>query len=314
MILVGARPLKLVAVACREGYRCLKNGTALTREHGRHMTLDIETLTVNDATIAWAWVGAPSPAPLVFLHGLGDSAILTFEDIARHPTLTGKSSLLIDLPGFGYGHAPDDWPATMEDHAQTVISLLDHLDVRRATVVGHSMGGSLALLVASTIPDRVEQLILAEPLLLPEQSTLGKAIAKRPERAFVERGYAMLVLATRRQALRGEQAAQGFREPLQRANPVILHRSAVSLLSERRPSFLDMLRNLTVRWALLVGGRSTGYLEGMGVDEGRRVVIPDAGHSMMTERPDVFALSIASGIDEALRSEDLGPTDNELAR
>ncbi len=268
------------------------NGTALKLERGRQMTLDIQTLAVNDATIAWAWVGGPSPTPLVFLHGLGDSAILTFERIARHPALAEKSSLLIDLPGFGYGSAPDDWPATMEDHTQAVLTLLDHLIVTNAMIVGHSMGGSLALLVAADVPDHVEQLILAEPLLMPEQSSLGKAIAKRPERAFVERGYAMLVLATRRQAARGDAAAQGFLAPLRRANPTALHRSAVSLLADRSPSFLDILKTIPIPCSLLVGALTLADMEMVppGVPVRR---IAGAGHSMMSEQPDTFAMSIA---------------------
>ncbi len=263
------------------------------------MTLHIETLAIDDVSIAWTWIGSSSPAPLVFLHGLGDSAILTFERIARHPALAGQRSLLIDLPGFGYGHAPDDWPATMEDHAQAVVMLLNHLDVSNATIVGHSMGGSLALLVAAAAPDRVERLILAEPLLVREQSALGKAIVKRPERAFVERGYDMLVLATVRQALRGEQAAQGFREPLQRANPTVLHRSAVSLLAVRSPSFLDILTSVPLPRSLLVGALTPARLDmvpfGVAV---RRIA--GARHSMMSEQPDAFAMAIAELIPQAL--------------
>lgn len=257
------------------------------------MTLQIETLTVDNATIAWAWVGEPSSSPVVFLHGLGDSAIMTFERIARHPALADSSSLLVDLPGFGYGQAPDDWPATMADHARAVVALLDHVDVRSGTVVGHSMGGSLALLVTAARPARVGRLVLAEPLLVREQSELGKAIAKRPERAFVERGYAMLVLATRRQALRGEQGAQGFRKPLERASPTMLHRSAVSLLDDRIPSFLDLLHDLHIERTVLIGERSH-VDERMVPNTVHIEIIPGAGHSMMIENPDAIARVISA--------------------
>lgn len=255
------------------------------------MTLQIQSLAIDDATIAWAWVGTPSPAPLVFLHGLGDSAIMTFERIARHPALAHRTSLLIDLPGFGYGHARDDWPATMEDHTGAVVTLVDHLGLREATIVGHSMGGSLALLVAAARPQLVQRLILAEPLLVREQSELGKAIARRPEHPFVERGYAMLELATRRQAARGDPAAQGFVEPLLRANPTVLHRSAASLLSERSPSFLDLLTSASIPRVLLVGARTPANLA-MAPPDVPILRIPDAGHSMMSEQPDAFAAAI----------------------
>lgn len=263
------------------------------------MTLQIETLGIDRAAIAWAWVGAPTPSPLVFLHGLGDSAIMTFERIARHPALAGRSSLLIDLPGFGFGHAPDDWSGTMEDHARAVAALMDHLGTRGSTIVGHSMGGSLALLVADGRPDLVARLVLAEPLLVRAQSELGKAIARRPEPAFVDRGYAMLELATRRRAARGDDSARGFLQPLRRANPTVLHRSATSLLATSSPSYLKILEKLPIPRTLLIGARTTADLAFVPEDVRVRR-IADAGHSMMSEQPEAFALAIAESVGDGL--------------
>lgn len=257
---------------------------------------DLRYLTLNDLTVAWAWLGEAATSPLIFLHGLGDSAIVTFRSIASHPALAGIPALLIDLPGFGYSTAPDDWPSTTEQQMDVVINVLDTLGLSNAPIVGHSMGGSVAIQVATRRPDLVSRLILAEPLLHPEQSTLGRTIAKRTEADFVSRGFAMLQLATHRQAARGEQAAVGFQEPLSRANPTIMHRSAASLLQTRSPTFGELLDALPMPRTLLVGARTSVTTWDLGSREIPIVRIPDAGHSMMSENPDAFTHAIAAAL------------------
>jgi pimeloyl-ACP methyl ester carboxylesterase len=260
------------------------------------MTETIRYIRVDALDIAWQWHGELSPSPLVFLHGLGDSSIITFRRIAQHPALAGTSALLIDLPGFGHSPAPAEWTSTTEQQAGVVISVLDALGISGVPLMGHSMGGSIAILVATHRPDLVSRLIVAEPLLKPDQSILGKTIVKRPEAVFVTRGYDMLHLATRRQALRGDKAAQGFQEALRRADPTIMYRSAVSLLQERSPSLLALLETLPLPKTMLVGEKTDVEPCDLTAKGIAIVRIPDAGHSMMSENPDVFACAIASAL------------------
>jgi pimeloyl-ACP methyl ester carboxylesterase len=210
-------------------------------------------LAVNGLQVAWTSLGEASTSPLVFLHGLGDSAIITLRPIATHPAMAGTPALLIDLPGFGYSAAPDDWTSTVEEQAEVVIRLLDTVGVVNAPIMGHSMGGSIAIQLTTRRPDLVSRLILAEPLLHPDQSVLGRTIAKRTESDFVVRGLCDVAIATRRQAARRERAAVGFQEPLGHANPAILHRAASSLLQRRSPSFGEQLEALVIPRTLLVG-------------------------------------------------------------
>jgi len=259
------------------------------------MTARFDHLTIDEVRIAYRRTGDASPSPLVMLHGLGDSSLITFTPIAAHPALVGFPMLLVDLPGFGHSTAPDDWPATIEDHAATVASALDALGISGTPVTGHSMGGSIALVLAATRPDLVARLILAEPLLRREQSSPAIATATRTERTFIERGYEMLRVATRRQAARGELAAIGFREPLDHAHPAILHRSAVSLLEDRDPSFEKLLKSVTVPRTIIAGER-TPVAPGLIPGDVPLIRIAGAGHSMMSENPDAYARAIASAL------------------
>lgn len=274
---------------------------------------DVHHLSLNDLEVAWMHLGGANPSPLVFLHGLGDSAIITFRTIALHPALEGTPALLIDLPGFGYSIAPANWASTTEQQADVVITALDALAVSRAPIMGHSMGGSIAIQIAARRPDLVSRLILAEPLLRPEQSVLGRMVVKRTETDFVSRGFPMLQLAISRQAARCEKAALGFQEALSRANPAIMYRSASSLLQERSPAFGEVMNALSMPRSILLGETTNADLSDLSQDIDI-VRITDAGHSMMSENPDAFAHAIATALEadrmarqRATRTDDHAP-------
>lgn len=66
----------------------------------------------------------------------------------------------IDLPGLGRSGVPDE-PASMPAMAAGVTQVLDLLDVSRATVMGLSTGGYVALELARSTPERLDALVLA---------------------------------------------------------------------------------------------------------------------------------------------------------
>jgi pimeloyl-ACP methyl ester carboxylesterase len=67
-----------------------------------------------------------------------------------------------DLRGHGYSDAPPD-RYTSGDHAVDVFTLWDALGIERATVVGHSFGGVVAMHCAVLAPERVEALVFSDP-------------------------------------------------------------------------------------------------------------------------------------------------------
>jgi pimeloyl-ACP methyl ester carboxylesterase len=94
---------------------------------------------------------------LVLLHGLAAGWQWWLENI---PTLAERHRVIaVDLPGFGQSE-PLPPPAEMATHARTVLRLLAQLEAEPATVVGHSMGGLVALAMATADPGRVRGLIL----------------------------------------------------------------------------------------------------------------------------------------------------------
>lgn len=112
-------------------------------------------LTINGTQLHVTVEG--SGRPVVLLHGgFMDSTMWD----AQSAVLAKKFKVIrFDLRGFGRSPKPKEPYLPTDD----IAALLDHLKVRRAAVVGISMGGGIAIDFALEHPDRVGCLVLAEP-------------------------------------------------------------------------------------------------------------------------------------------------------
>ena len=106
-------------------------------------------------------VPAPVQAPVLMLHGFG-SSLHTWDAWAQALQATHRV-VRVDLPGAGLS-APDPQGRYDDEHALVqLMALMDVLNMPRASVVGHSMGGRLAWRLAALHPERVEKLVLVAP-------------------------------------------------------------------------------------------------------------------------------------------------------
>jgi len=116
-------------------------------------------VTVNGAAIHYAggrpWEAARGPVA-VFLHGAGG----THEQwrFQMRQVETRWNALAVDLPG--HGDSQGDGCRTVAEYRDFLRDLLNALDVRRAVLVGHSMGGGIAQSFALADPDRLAALVL----------------------------------------------------------------------------------------------------------------------------------------------------------
>lgn len=95
---------------------------------------------------------------LVFLHGVSGGA-LGASDLLPRITPPGWRGLAWDMPGYG-ASAPLE-PFDFDGLAQSLAAMLDAAGLDQAVLVGHSMGGMVALHTAATFPNRVSGLVLA---------------------------------------------------------------------------------------------------------------------------------------------------------
>jgi pimeloyl-ACP methyl ester carboxylesterase len=131
-----------------------------------------------DLTVATAGRGG-GLAPVVFLHGFG-STKEDYLDFACQPAFTGRPFLAYDAPGCGETRCDDLPGISIPFLVTTARAVLDHAGIRRFHLVGHSMGGLTALMLAHQEPDRVLSFTDIEGNLAPEDCFLSRQILTRP--------------------------------------------------------------------------------------------------------------------------------------
>ncbi len=140
---------------------------------------------------ALGYTVAGSGEPVLLIHGLGGSR-RTWREVVGS-LAAGHTVIAPDLPGHGESDAPaGDY--SLGAHATALRDLLVGLGHSRATVVGHSLGGGIALQFAHQFPDRIDRLVLISsgglgaevtPLLraatLPGAHVVVAALGQLPE-------------------------------------------------------------------------------------------------------------------------------------
>jgi 4,5:9,10-diseco-3-hydroxy-5,9,17-trioxoandrosta-1(10),2-diene-4-oate hydrolase len=111
------------------------------------------------------WVeGAGSP--VVLIHGLSNSVehwLLNIYSLAAEHTVYA-----LDLMGHGRTDKPLSRSYDIPALASFVLDFMDALGIERADLVGHSLGGGIALTMAETFPERVHRLVLVDSLGLAD--------------------------------------------------------------------------------------------------------------------------------------------------
>ncbi len=109
------------------------------------------------------YIEAGSGTPILLIHGLGGQ-LLNFRH-ALFGKLTDRHRVVaIDRPGSGYSARTAKADASITAQANTIATAIDALKLDRPLVVGHSLGGAIALALALDHPDKVSGLALLAPL------------------------------------------------------------------------------------------------------------------------------------------------------
>jgi pimeloyl-ACP methyl ester carboxylesterase len=246
--------------------------------------------------------------PLVLLHGDGESR-LGWQAVM--PRLAERWDVIApDLPGFADSRLGGE--PTPERLAASVAELLQHLGVGPAPIIGNSLGGMVAVLLARAVPHQVRGLVLADPAGMGVVANPVLSVAAYPGLGELNAMTAALPLAgfARAEARRLLLFAEPRRAPdWWRAEMVRLSRPdvvATSVASRRatlapwgqRRLVLQELPEVTVP-TLVVWGRddlvfplAQGRVATDRLPDGRLAVIPGCGHLPHVERPDRFLAEV----------------------
>ncbi|MFF4774103.1 alpha/beta fold hydrolase [Microtetraspora fusca] len=214
--------------------------------------------TAGGIRLAYRMCGPRDAPPLVLLHALGESAadwdavIPAFADNWRVYAL--------DLRGHGGSDRPGDYG--LELMRSDVLGFLDALALDRVDLIGHSMGGLVAYLLAGDHPERVSRLVLEDvPAPLPRE----RVVPTRPD-GDLPYDWDM-VLAVRRQ------------------------------IDDPDPAWMDTLGRITAPTLVIAGGPASHIPQARVAELAQRIpnsqtmTIP-AGHLVHAAEPHAFSEAV----------------------
>ncbi|WP_233342880.1 alpha/beta fold hydrolase [Burkholderia cepacia] len=118
-------------------------------------------------------------APILFLHGFG-STKEDYADIVRYAEFSGHPFIAYDAPGCGETRCADLSKICIPFLVDTALAVLERVGFERFHLVGHSMGGLTALMLAHRHPQRVLSFVDIEGNIAPEDCFLSRQIIDYP--------------------------------------------------------------------------------------------------------------------------------------
>lgn len=140
--------------------------------------------------------GDPSGPVVLFIHGFGGSTDNWFDTLGV-VAAQGYRVIALDLPGFGLSRKGYEQSYSHAAQAAAVGQFMDLVGVNDVTIVGHSMGGNVALHSAFALSTRVKKLILVAPAVVnidaPSQAITPFVLNKFPAiKTYMQLGLRLL--------------------------------------------------------------------------------------------------------------------------
>jgi 3-oxoadipate enol-lactonase len=258
---------------------------------------------IND--IQMAYTDAGIGRPVVLIHGYPFNRTLWNEQVAA---LSNSYRVIApDLRGFGESDASEG-TVTMNQMAQDVALLLDHLGIARATIAGLSMGGYVALAFYKQLPSRVRALVLADTRAQADSEEAKQTRAQQAEKALTE-GMAGIADAMLPKLLTPETVSKRP-EVVKRVRDMMLKTkpegaaAALRGMAERDDQ-TDLLQKISVPALILVGAEDAitpvADSEKMhhAIADSRLMVLQNAGHVSNLERTEQFNQALLDFLKES---------------
>ncbi|MCI1034829.1 alpha/beta fold hydrolase [Raoultella terrigena] len=147
-----------------------------TKFKSQTYNLTINNVDLNVAAIHRSGQGEP----ILFLHGFG-STKEDYADIVRYVEFNGQPFLAYDAPGCGETQCSDLGAICIPFLVEVAMNMVDELGFERFHLVGHSMGGLTALVLAHAYPERIMSFVDIEGNIAPEDCFLSRQVIHYPD-------------------------------------------------------------------------------------------------------------------------------------
>lgn len=189
--------------------------------------------------------------PVVLLHGFGEDGQV-WTDLAE--TIKGCRLLVPDLPGSGLSAAVADM--SMEGIARTLQQALQQLAITHCTLIGHSMGGYIALAFLEAFPQQVMALGLFHATTYADSE--DKKATRRKGIAFINTHGAGRFLETTTPNMFAPVTQQEQPELIRRHLETVRHADDAAMVAYyeammQRPDRTFLLRQNKIPWLFVVG-------------------------------------------------------------
>jgi pimeloyl-ACP methyl ester carboxylesterase len=258
------------------------------------------TAHANGIDVHYLRTGGGGP-PVVLLHGLTDNGAC-WTRLARE--LEADYDLVMpDARGHGRSSAPEGGYSPA-DRAADVVALIGALGLQRPALIGHSMGGLTAAIVAADAPGLIRGAILEDPAFLPPESRSPNARAEWAARHAEELAMSEEELAARGRADMPRWSPDTF-GPWARAKHQTSPR-VFAWLDEPPVDVRPIVARIGVPTLLVIGDPARGAIvsaaagaELQALSPHLRVArLPEAGHCIRYEQPAQFAAVARAFLDE----------------
>lgn len=249
----------------------------------------------NGINMYYTRTGGNKP-PLILLHGLMTNGVC-WTDLA-HVLEKEYDVIMPDARGHGNSSVPD-FGYRYEDHANDVAGLINALRLSQPILIGHSMGGMTAAVVASRKPNLLGGLVLADPTFLSpkvQRQVRDSDVADQHRRMLNMSLDEVVADARNRHPNRSEGTLELFaRARLQTSM------AAFDVLTPPNPDYRVLVSAIDVPSIIVFGDK--GVVSSVVAEELQRLnprlrieQIQNAGHSVHLDQPERFAAVVKSFI------------------
>ena len=258
-----------------------------------------------NATIRYHEIAGEGPA-IVYLAAVSFPSLPIFLPVATNSAMPGRHSIFVDFFGVGHSEHPPNFDYSLQNHAKTVASVLDHEGLKNCVVVGHSMGGTVAIYVALQRPDLVSNLVVCEGNLATGGGVGTRYFTSVSEDEFVSSFFPEMLAKWRQDGREGDDYALWRCGAWEGANYVGVYKNCAALVN-LDPDFKQKFLSLSVKRTFVYGEEDlpevTGEIKADAPDPDELrangisvAVVPGVGHSMMIPDPGGFAEVLAAAL------------------